>query len=268
MLDASDILQTFANAILLTTRNDRPRFSNWIAHDLNGAIDLLEVADPVHLIDYATRAHGITRGQIVLDFGCGDGPHRSLLERAGFCWVGLDYEATTDPAALNRSQSFDAQVQKYDGGRFPFEAATFDAVWSYQSLEHVHSAEQTFSEIARVLKPGGFLFGSTSFLEPYHARSTFCYTPYGFKLLCDRNHLSVRKVFPSIDGPSLVFRHLLMMLGAEHAEWGDWTKMMRRGGAFFEALRARAQESQEQDSLAEAMAQICGQFFFVAQRLP
>jgi len=236
--------------------------------DLNGAIDLLDEAKPQPLIDYVARAHAVTRGQTVLDFGCGEAPHKSLLERAGFRWVGLDYEAAIDPTALNRSQRLDAQVHKYDGGRFPFDAEVFDAVWSYQSLEHVNSAEEAFSEIARVLKPGGVLFGSTSFLEPYHARSTFCYTPYGFKLLCDRNHLAVRKVFPSIDGLSLVFRHLFMMLGAEQSEWADWTKMMRGGGAFFEALRARAQESQGHGDLAEAMTQICGRFFFVAQRAP
>jgi SAM-dependent methyltransferase len=167
---------------------------------------------------------------------------------------------------LNLPDALERRVHKYDGGRFPFEDGKFDTVWSFQSLEHVNSAEETFAEIARVLKVDGILFGSTSFLEPYHARSTFCYTPYGFKLLCNKYGLELHKIFPSIEGLSLTFRHLFMMLGAGESEWGNWAKMMRGGGAFFEALRERADDSGERHNLAEAMAQICGQFYFVAQK--
>jgi ubiquinone/menaquinone biosynthesis C-methylase UbiE len=45
----------------------------------------------------------------------------------------------------------------YDGGVMPFEAASFDAVLSIETLEHVADEAQTLREIHRVLAPGGTL---------------------------------------------------------------------------------------------------------------
>jgi hypothetical protein len=42
-----------------------------------------------------------------------------------------------------------------------------------------------------VLKVGGYLVGSVSHLEPYHGYSTFNYTPYGFRIICQRYALEV-----------------------------------------------------------------------------
>jgi SAM-dependent methyltransferase len=39
-----------------------------------------------------------------------------------------------------------------------FEAASFDGVWSNESIEHIHPPDALFREIARVLKPGGTVF--------------------------------------------------------------------------------------------------------------
>jgi hypothetical protein len=49
----------------------------------------------------------------------------------------------------------------------------------------------TFAEISRVLKARGYFMGATSFLEPYHAQSTYSYTPYGFRLICERHGLKL-----------------------------------------------------------------------------
>lgn len=225
---------------------------------------MLETICPEALIDIVKLSCALHTGTSVLDFGCGSGPHKEMLQSRGFVWTGLDYEKSMDPAALRRSP--DIEVAKYDGRNFPFEDQTFDSVWSFQSLEHVFSPEETFSEIARVLKPNGVLFGSTSFLEAYHARSTFCFTPYGFKILCDKNGLELKKIFPSVDGLSLVFRYLLIVLGADETDYGNWNKMMKKGGAFFEIIRRRAEESGTKHQIPEAMAQVCGQFYFVAAK--
>lgn len=266
MLDASDMLANFADAVLRSANNSGhvSRYSNWVGHDLNGAISLIDEISPRRLIEL-TIPNQTGR---VLDFGCGDGPHKAFLEATGLQWTGLDYAGSIDPTAINRETGFDNAVVKYDGKTFPFHDALFDVVWSYQSLEHVHSAEETFREIARVLKPGGTLLGSTSFLEAYHARSTFCYSPYGFKLLCDRYGLTLQKLYPTLDGLSLVFRHLFMSLGMDPAEYDDWGKMMNDGGAFFRVLRRRADVTGDHQNLAEAMAQVCGQFYFVATVTP
>lgn len=263
VLDTSDIISIAADLALRAGNASKnpTRYSNWLGSDLNGCIRTIGEATPQRLIEVVD----LTGGQ-VLDFGCGAAPHRGLLEAAGLSWTGLDYDESMDPTAVRRSTKLEQQIVKYNGERFPFEDAAFDMVWSYQSLEHVNSAETTFSEIARVLRPGGSFVGSTSFLEAYHARSTFCYTPYGFKLLCERYGMNLERLYPTIDGLSLVLRHLFMSLGVDEADYGNWDKMMKNGGAFFTALAKRAAVTGDHENLAEAMAQICGQFYFIARR--
>lgn len=54
------------------------------------------------------------------------------------------------------------------GERLPFKDNSFDAVISIAVLEHVRDPFLCASEISRVLKPGGELFCSVPFLQPYH----------------------------------------------------------------------------------------------------
>lgn len=49
-----------------------------------------------------------------------------------------------------------------DGCALPFEAGAFDVVLSHAVIEHVHDAPRYMRECARVLKPGGWMYLSTS----------------------------------------------------------------------------------------------------------
>jgi SAM-dependent methyltransferase len=49
--------------------------------------------------------------------------------------------------------------------------ASYDAVISFNLLEHLHSPQLAAQAIRRVLKPGGFLLLSTPFIHPYHGGS-------------------------------------------------------------------------------------------------
>lgn len=51
----------------------------------------------------------------------------------------------------------------------PFRDNTFDAVFSFAVLEHVSEPFKCAAEMARVLKPGGFLYCHVPFLQPFHA---------------------------------------------------------------------------------------------------
>ncbi len=54
------------------------------------------------------------------------------------------------------------------GEHLPFADATFDAVLSLNVLEHVRDPFRCATELARVVRPGGKLYASTPFLQPYH----------------------------------------------------------------------------------------------------
>jgi SAM-dependent methyltransferase len=54
------------------------------------------------------------------------------------------------------------------GEHLPFADGTFDAALSLNVLEHVRDPFRCAAEIARVVRPGGKLYASAPFLQPYH----------------------------------------------------------------------------------------------------
>jgi ubiquinone/menaquinone biosynthesis C-methylase UbiE len=139
----------------------------------------------------------------VLDLGCGTGDSvdlfRSLEPRVR--WTGADVEASAEVAERTRA---DADFVTFDGEHLPFADASFDLVYCKQVLEHVRHPQGLLAEVARVLRPDGWLAGSTSHLEAFHSRSTWNYTPYGLMLLLDEARLDLVEVRPVIDAFTLI----------------------------------------------------------------
>jgi SAM-dependent methyltransferase len=104
----------------------------------------------------------------VLDLACGSTHHRPLLELLGYRYVGVDIDPSMDRATLLA-----------DGQALPFRDACFGLVLSIATLEHVPHPRVMLAEIHRVLRPGGSLVGTVSFLEPFHGASYFHHTHYG-----------------------------------------------------------------------------------------
>lgn len=103
-------------------------------------------------------AMGGLSGRRLLDVGCGNGAQTlRVLDRFDEV-VGLDVVAT-HLQVLERNLPPGAQCRTvlYDGGSMPFPDASFDAVLSIETLEHVDDESQTLREIHRVLEPGGLL---------------------------------------------------------------------------------------------------------------
>jgi hypothetical protein len=65
-----------------------------------------------------------------------------------------------------------------------------------------------------VLRPGGKLIGSVSYLEQIHDYSTFNFTPYGFKMVVERCGFTLRDVYPQNDVFSFLMRRLLVVTTA------------------------------------------------------
>jgi SAM-dependent methyltransferase len=54
------------------------------------------------------------------------------------------------------------------GEHLPFDTGSFDAALSLNVLEHVRDPFRCAAELARVVRPGGRLYASVPFLQPYH----------------------------------------------------------------------------------------------------
>jgi len=131
-------------------------------------VDFSRVAVPHHLspeiLSHFPRAQD--SAAMALDLGCGPGYHRTVIEHAGYTWVGLDYD---NPAA---------QILG-DAHALPFAADTFELVLSVAVLEHLQHPWVAAREAYRVLKPGGRFIGTVAFCEPFHANSHYHHSHLG-----------------------------------------------------------------------------------------
>ena len=107
----------------------------------------------------------------VLDLGCGPRDQAQPIESIGYRYVGVDYS----------SSSADLLA---DAHSIPFGDNTFECVFSYAVLEHLHSPFLAIREIERVLSPSGLFVGTVSQGEPFHD-SYFHHTAWGLVSLVE-----------------------------------------------------------------------------------
>lgn len=112
---------------------------------------------------YLAHTMGLRRGMKVLDVGCGvGGPAREIAKFADVNVVGLnnnDYQIErAGKYAAQEGLSDRLTFTKGDFMQMSFPAETFDAVYAIEATVHAPSLEGVYSQIFRVLKPGG-IFG-------------------------------------------------------------------------------------------------------------
>jgi SAM-dependent methyltransferase len=111
------------------------------------------------------------QGGDVLDMGCGPRDQAEPFRHMGFRYVGIDYDGSAADLLA-------------DGHALPFRDGSFDVVFSFAVLEHLHTPARAIAEVARVLRPGGVYVGTVSQGEPFHA-SYFHFTPWGMVAMFD-----------------------------------------------------------------------------------
>src|SRR5476651_171093 len=99
----------------------------------------------------------INKNQVLIDFGCGDMPYRSLLEPMVSKYLGVDLEMNLK---AEHYIGFDSKTTLPDGYA--------DIVLSNQVLEHVDTPQGYLQEAMRVLKPGGSIICTTHGYWFYH----------------------------------------------------------------------------------------------------
>ena len=90
-------------------------------------------------------------GKDVLEVGCGRGHLLHLLQRQGARAVGVD----ANPHAVANGAADGMQVA--DATVLPFDDASFDAVVSVHTIEHLPDLGPALGEMVRVTRPGGRL---------------------------------------------------------------------------------------------------------------
>jgi ubiquinone/menaquinone biosynthesis C-methylase UbiE len=95
-------------------------------------------------------------GLTCLDLGCGEGHNTRLLAGRGARVAAVDIAEAFIAAAAGLGHP-GIRYLIGDGARLPFRAASFDAVTAFMSLMDVADPEGTLREVARVLRPGGFV---------------------------------------------------------------------------------------------------------------
>lgn len=128
----------------------------------------------------------LSRGSRILDLGCGPRDQVVPLEHLGHSYVGFDY--------VDTNADFLA-----DAHAIPFADSSFDCVFSYAVLEHLHNPWVALHEVHRVLKPGGIYIGTVSQGEPFH-ESYFHHTPWAFvALVSSIPTFRIGRLWPSMD---------------------------------------------------------------------
>lgn len=175
------------------------------------------------------RLAAIGREDRVLDVGAGiGGPARTIAAATGcrVCGVDLTPDYCRVATDLTSRVGLDARVEfrEADALALPFEAASFDVVWTQHMTMNVADKARLFGELARVLRPGGRLV---------------CYEV----LAGARFEAGVHYPVPWADDETISFlespeamRRRLEAAGLEIVQWLDRTQA---GTAFFQRLMSK-----------------------------
>jgi 2-polyprenyl-3-methyl-5-hydroxy-6-metoxy-1,4-benzoquinol methylase len=127
-------------------------------------------------IAYAFDRLGVRDGAEILDVGCGIGWTTVFLAESGWRPTGMDLAPARIVSAQDRAERWGVEAEFATADMDDFDLGRqFDAILVYDALHHSARQSQVIANVARHLKPGGWvLFGEPSVLHAIspHARRT------------------------------------------------------------------------------------------------
>ncbi len=104
------------------------------------------------------------KGKKLIDIGCGRMPYRKLLEPQTKSYIGVDHPKISTLYDPLMKPDILCDITK----KIPVKNNSFDTAIMLEVLEYLENPTKTFSEIRRILKPGGILIFTTPFLYSLH----------------------------------------------------------------------------------------------------
>jgi ubiquinone/menaquinone biosynthesis C-methylase UbiE len=140
--------------------------SDYLNSDINRLYDLI-----FNSISHKLNA---TRGEVILDAGCGYCYHSIRLAKLGFKVQGVDFsEQALSEARINiQKESLEDRIDihKDDLLNLSFSDNSFNYVMCWGVLMHIPEVTQALTELCRVLKPGGKLILMENNINSLHIR--------------------------------------------------------------------------------------------------
>ena len=105
------------------------------------------------LTRYFVKRYKLSRGQEILDLGCGRGDFLRGFIRCGLKGYGVDSSLMAKPICPE-AKILQSDLEKKP---LPYEENNFDIIFSKSVLEHFYYPERLVQEMYRILKPGGLV---------------------------------------------------------------------------------------------------------------
>jgi ubiquinone/menaquinone biosynthesis C-methylase UbiE len=128
-------------------------------------------------------AKDFIKGRRVLDVACGEGYGSWILSETAAEVVGVDIASDAISHARARYAAPNLRFIEGSAAELPFEDGIFDAVVSFETIEHLTFHREMMSEIKRVLKGNGILIISSpnkqyysvepGYVNPFHVKELF-----------------------------------------------------------------------------------------------
>ena len=170
-------------------------------------------------------------GMYVLDVGCGKGAFSRRLAEAGARVAGIDITGKfVEIAQQNMPYGIFSEASATE---IPFDDSQFDAVFSFEVLEHIPDTEEAIAEMVRVLKPGGKLLIIDKNILGIHPQ-------YGIPLSLYKRYMEVRdrwmypRDFPFREKWFVPSRILRLM--RKYCSWADMDYLVGGRGGRTETL--------------------------------
>lgn len=103
-------------------------------------------------------------GRSVVDAACGTGYGTAILSRLARHVMGVDVDQEAVQYATRKYNRRNAKFVVTDVRALPVDSASYDAVVSFETLEHVESDKLALAEFSRILGPAGTLIVSVPHL--------------------------------------------------------------------------------------------------------